>query len=54
MCRHGFGIWSLRWAADGREVIAGTGDHSLYVFDLERQKVRPLSQKGLHKQGLLN
>ncbi|KAK9796237.1 hypothetical protein WJX73_006957 [Symbiochloris irregularis] len=31
----GFGIWSLRWAADGREVIAGTGDASVYVFDVE-------------------
>jgi WD repeat-containing protein 23 len=37
--RHSFGIWSLQWAADGREVIAGTNDHALYIFDMERQKV---------------
>ncbi len=36
---HSFGIWSLRWGADGREVVAGTGDHSLYVYNMERQKV---------------
>ena len=34
-----FGIWSLRWGADGREIIAGTGDYSVYVYDLERRKV---------------
>ena len=38
--RHGnFGIWSLRWAADGREIVAGTGDESLVIFDMEQQKV---------------
>ena len=36
---HSFGIWSLRWGADGREIVAGTGDHSLYVYNMERQKV---------------
>ena len=35
-----FGIWSLRWGADGREIIAGTGDYSVYVYDIERRKVR--------------
>lgn len=37
--RNNFGIWSLRWSPDGREVIAGTGDKSLYVYDVETQKV---------------
>ncbi len=37
--RHTFGIWSLRWSSDGAEVIAGTGDHSLYVYSMERQQV---------------
>ena len=41
--RHNFGIWSLRWSPDGREVIAGTGDSSLYVYDVEQQKVGLLS-----------
>lgn len=36
---HSFGIWSLRWGSDGREIVAGTGDHSLYVYNVERQKV---------------
>jgi WD40 repeat protein len=40
---HSFGIWSLRWGADGREIVAGTGDHSLYVYNMERQKVGALS-----------
>ena len=35
-----FGIWSLRWAQDGREIVAGTGNHSIYVFDMEKQKAR--------------
>ena len=34
-----FGIWSLRWAADGREIVAGTGDASLYLFDVALGKV---------------
>jgi len=31
-----FGIWSLRFSGDGREIVAGTGDHSVYVYDIER------------------
>jgi len=31
-----FGIWSLRFSGDGREIVAGTGDRSVYVFDIER------------------
>ncbi|KAF2146285.1 uncharacterized protein K452DRAFT_305235 [Aplosporella prunicola CBS 121167] len=33
-----FGIWSLRFSGDGREIVAGTGDRSVYVYDIERQQ----------------
>ncbi|DBB09677.1 TPA: hypothetical protein ACH3X3_001323 [Trebouxia sp. C0006] len=36
--RSNFGIWSLRWSPDGKEIIAGTGDSSLYLYDVEQQK----------------
>ncbi|KIX06224.1 uncharacterized protein Z518_04199 [Rhinocladiella mackenziei CBS 650.93] len=38
MGRHGFGIWSLRFSGDGREIVAGTSDHSVIVYDLERRQ----------------
>jgi WD40 repeat protein len=41
--RSNFGIWSLRWSPDGKEIIAGTGDSSLYLYDVEQQKVGLLS-----------
>lgn len=28
------GIWSLRWAGDSTEIVAGTADNSLYLFDV--------------------
>ena len=35
-----FGIWSLRFSGDGREIVAGTSDDSVYVYDVEsRQSV---------------
>ena len=34
-----FGIWSLRWAADGQEIVAGTGDACMYIFDVALAKV---------------
>ena len=37
--QRGFGIWSLSWAASGAEVVAGTGDDSLYLYNMDRQKV---------------
>ncbi|RMZ85394.1 hypothetical protein DV737_g737, partial [Chaetothyriales sp. CBS 132003] len=37
MGRNGFGIWSLRFSGDGREIVAGTSDHSVVVYDLERR-----------------
>jgi len=30
-----WGIWSVRFSGDGREIVAGTSDHSLYVYDVE-------------------
>ncbi|KAK8204956.1 WD40-repeat-containing domain protein [Phyllosticta capitalensis] len=33
-----FGIWSLRFSGDGREIVAGTGDRSVYVYDIEQRK----------------
>ncbi|KAF3118957.1 hypothetical protein TWF703_003849 [Orbilia oligospora] len=36
--RNGTPIWSIRFSGDGRELIAGAKDDSLYVYDIERQK----------------
>lgn len=33
-----FGIWSLRFSGDGGEIVAGTSDYSVYVYDLEAQR----------------
>lgn len=33
-----FGIWSLRFSGDGSEIVAGTGDEAVYVYDLESRK----------------
>lgn len=33
-----FGIWSLRFSGDGGEIVAGTSDSSVYVYDLEAQR----------------
>jgi DDB1- and CUL4-associated factor 11 len=38
MGRNHFGIWSLRFSGDGREIVAGTSDHSVVVYDLERRQ----------------
>ena len=40
--RSSFGIWSLRWSPDGKDIIAGTGDSSLYIYDVESQRVSSL------------
>ena len=34
----GFGIWSVRFSGDGRELVAGTGDNSVNVYDLHNNK----------------
>ncbi|KAJ5548981.1 hypothetical protein N7513_006215 [Penicillium frequentans] len=33
-----FGIWSLRFSGDGREVVAGTSENSVIVYDLETKQ----------------
>ena len=35
---HVFGIWSARFSHDGREMVVGTSDSSLYVHDVERNR----------------
>ncbi|KAI0011374.1 WD40-repeat-containing domain protein [Xylariaceae sp. FL0662B] len=37
--RGGFGIWSIRFSGDGRELVAGTNDNSLIVYDIESRRV---------------
>ncbi|KAL8839060.1 MAG: hypothetical protein Q9170_001896 [Blastenia crenularia] len=31
-------IWSIRFSGDGRELVAGTSDQSVYVYDIETKK----------------
>ena len=31
-------IWSIRFSGDGREIVAGTTDNSVYVYDLETRQ----------------
>ena len=38
MGRQGFGIWSLRFSGNGHEIVAGTSDKSVVVYDLERRQ----------------
>lgn len=33
-----FGIWSIRYSGDGREIVAGTSDRSVVVYDIETQQ----------------
>lgn len=33
-----FGIWSVRFSGDGRELVAGASDHAVYVYDIERRQ----------------
>ncbi|KAL9590638.1 MAG: hypothetical protein Q9203_000563 [Teloschistes exilis] len=33
-----FGIWSIRFSGDGREVVAGTSNQSVYVYDIEAKR----------------
>ncbi|KAF9872241.1 WD repeat protein [Colletotrichum karsti] len=37
--RHSFGIWSVRFSGDGRELIAGTNAQSIVVYDIESRRV---------------
>lgn len=34
-----FGIWSIRFSGDGRELVAGTNAHSIIVYDIESRQV---------------
>jgi WD repeat-containing protein 23 len=34
-----FGIFSVKFSTDGREVVAGSNDDSIYVYDLEANKL---------------
>ncbi|KAI9719156.1 MAG: hypothetical protein M1828_006338 [Chrysothrix sp. TS-e1954] len=33
-----FGIWSIRFSGDGRELVAGTSAHSVCVYDIETRR----------------
>lgn len=33
-----FGIFSVKFSTDGQEVVAASGDNSIYVYDLEANK----------------
>ncbi|KAL5983987.1 hypothetical protein ACLOJK_018089 [Asimina triloba] len=35
----GFGIFSVKFSTDGRELVAGSRDNSIYVYDLEANKI---------------
>ncbi|KAI0099819.1 WD40-repeat-containing domain protein [Nemania sp. FL0031] len=34
-----FGIWSIRFSGDGRELVAGTNTRSIIVYDIESRRV---------------
>ena len=34
-----FSIFSVKWSGDGKELIAGTSDENVYVFDVETSRV---------------
>lgn len=36
---YSFGIFSVKFSTDGRELVAGTSSDSIYVYDLEANKV---------------
>ncbi|KAL2634654.1 hypothetical protein R1flu_006133 [Riccia fluitans] len=33
-----FGIWSLQFSHDGREIVAGANDKCIYIYDMEAQR----------------
>ncbi|KAI1436909.1 WD40-repeat-containing domain protein [Xylaria sp. CBS 124048] len=37
--RNSFGIWSIRFSGDGRELVAGTNANSIIVYDIESRRV---------------
>lgn len=46
-----FGLWSLQFSEDGRELVAGSNDKCIYVYDLEANK--PVLRINAHKVWLL-
>ncbi|XP_027156471.1 LEC14B protein [Coffea eugenioides] len=36
---YSFGIFSVKFSTDGREVVAGSSDNAIYVYDLEANKL---------------
>ncbi|KAJ6723526.1 DDB1- AND CUL4-ASSOCIATED FACTOR 11 [Salix koriyanagi] len=36
---YSFGIFSVKFSTDGRELVAGSSDDSIYVYDLEQNKL---------------
>lgn len=36
---YAFGIFSIKFSNDGRELVAGSSDDSIYVYDLEANKL---------------
>ncbi|TGZ82129.1 WD40 repeat-like protein [Ascodesmis nigricans] len=32
------GIWSVRFSGDGQELVAGTNERSIYIYDIEQRK----------------
>ncbi|KAI0019062.1 WD40-repeat-containing domain protein [Xylariomycetidae sp. FL0641] len=34
-----FGIWSIRFSGDGRELVAGTNSQSIVIYDIESRRV---------------
>ena len=36
---YSFGIFSVKFSTDGRELVAGSNDDSIYVYDLEANKL---------------
>lgn len=37
--RYSFGIFSVKFSTDGRELVAGTNDDAIYVYDLETNRL---------------
>ncbi|XP_073354281.1 LEC14B protein-like [Aegilops tauschii subsp. strangulata] len=37
--RYSFGLFSVKFSTDGRELVAGSNDDSIYVYDLQANKV---------------
>ncbi|KAB2016250.1 hypothetical protein ES319_D08G083300v1 [Gossypium barbadense] len=42
---YSFGIFSVKFSTDGRELVAGSSDDSIYIYDLEANKLSDTSHK---------